>query len=659
MDIQSSELDELFKMVPVIIPGWITPVKPVDLAHGGIPKSLYDDQPRGLQCLIEPLTEMQRHAWTLEAWDRVDLYVNDDSTPVAGDTVQPGEEANRMPLYIPHGRLINGVNRLHYIVTRPSDNSSQPSTDLFVLYHLRAPGEPAPEGLDLVIPSDVVDDGVSAERAAQGVEFGFAYTNPRNYDRINFLVGNVSVPFEVTDASMPVVKTLFTDTFQQAGDNPNTLVEYRVTDQLGNSNQSPTKRLDIHLDVVLIPPTLDSVKDADDEEIPEATTTFSTTLKLSGQASKGQKVEVYEGSGATAQPKGQATADATTGIWRLTITVETGDRRLYAKSLYHSGNVYSNVRTLKVERALTPAITSVKDSNNKEIIDGGTTVSTSVTLTGTATPGLSIKLLDGNTPKGSFTATNGIWTAPNISVAVGDHSFTAKAEYGTEPVSPAHTFNVAPPLNFGADYTMATLNYIIARVKIPNHPLPANNASYTRVATGGTPPYRYSSASPNIAVVDSSSGYVRAAGNGQAVITATDQDDSTASYTVTVSGVMPVILLPSVQWGYAGVLEYNAYELLIANYAPEGFIPSIIPGWPNSWYWARTGHANQTHGMVKNMRGEGSYEEKTKYYPALQHVAARADRPDGCDFPEEEPEEDRGSAPFTGNVEKKSTDGNT
>lgn len=279
MDIHSSELDELYKMVPVIIPGWITPVKPAGLAHGGIPKSLYDGQARGLQCLIEPLVEMQRHAWTLEAWDRVDLYVNDDPTPAAGDTVQPGEEANRMPLYIPHGRLNHGVNRLHYLVTRPSDNSSQPSGDLFVLYHLRAPGEPAPDGLDLVIPSDVVIEGVSAERAAQGVEFGFTYTNPRDYDRINFLVGNFPVPFEVTDASMPVVKTLFTDTFQQAGDNPNTLLEYRVTDQLGNSNQSPIKRLNIHLGqpLELFPPSID---EALGDQLDPANTPNGATVRI-------------------------------------------------------------------------------------------------------------------------------------------------------------------------------------------------------------------------------------------------------------------------------------------------------------------------------------------------------------------------------------------
>ncbi|UZE25236.1 hypothetical protein LOY67_07470 [Pseudomonas sp. B21-056] len=279
MDIQSSTLDDLFELYPVIIPGWITPVKPAGLADGGIPKSLYDDQPRGLQCLIDPITEMRRHSWPLAAWDRVDLYVNDNPAPVAGDTVKPGEEEDRMPLYIPHGRLIHGVNRLHYVVTRPSDNSSQPSRDLFVLYHLRAPGDPAPEGLDLLIPPDVVRDGVSAERAAQGVEFGFAYTNPRNYDRIDFLLGDITVPFEVVDASTPVAKTLFTDTFLQAGDNATTLIQYRVTDQLGNANQSPTKRLDIHLGrpLELLPPTID---EALGDQLDPADTPNGATVRI-------------------------------------------------------------------------------------------------------------------------------------------------------------------------------------------------------------------------------------------------------------------------------------------------------------------------------------------------------------------------------------------
>ncbi|WP_241801753.1 RCC1 domain-containing protein [Pseudomonas corrugata] len=246
MDIQSSTLNDLFELYPVIVPGWVSPIKPPDLAHGGIPKSLYDDQPRGLECLIDPWNELQRRGWTMAEGDRVDLYVNADPTPVAGGTVNPGEEQLRMRLYVPQGRLLNGVNRLYYRATRPSGDTDL-SRDLNVLYHLRAPGEPAPDGLDLVIPPDVVSNGVDAERAAQGVAFGFNYSNRRDYDRIRFLLGNATVEWEIADASIPEVNTLFTDTFQQAGDNPNTLVEFLVFDQLGNFSRSSVKRLDIHL----------------------------------------------------------------------------------------------------------------------------------------------------------------------------------------------------------------------------------------------------------------------------------------------------------------------------------------------------------------------------------------------------------------------------
>ncbi|UZE25238.1 Ig-like domain-containing protein [Pseudomonas sp. B21-056] len=307
MDIQSSTLDDLFELYPVIIPGWITPVKPAGLADGGIPKSLYDQEPQGLQCLIDPWSELKRQSWTMATDDRVDLYVNDNPTPVAGKTVAPGEETERIRLNIPHGQLTPGVNRLHYKVTRPGENAA-PSRDLHVLYHLRAPGEPAPTGLDLVIPPDVVRDGVNAERAAQGVEFGFTYTNRRPYDRINFLVGEVTVPFEIVDASPPVVKTLFTDTFQQAGDNPDTVVEFTVSDQLGNFNRSPAKRLDVHLNQ-LVAPEITSVKDDQGNEIPNGTSTGATAVTLGGTGVSDQRVEIFDDMAS----KGIAYVDG--GLW--------------------------------------------------------------------------------------------------------------------------------------------------------------------------------------------------------------------------------------------------------------------------------------------------------------------------------------------------------
>ncbi|WP_170947241.1 hypothetical protein [Pseudomonas sp. Irchel 3E19] len=243
MDIQSAVLNQLFVLFPVIIQGWITPVRPAGIAHGGIPQVLYDGQLQGLLCLIDPWTELQRQSWTMAVDDRVDLYINDNTTPVTGTTVKPGEEAQRLRLYIPHGYLRQGVNRLHYKVFRVGGNTSEDSRDLLVLYHLRTP-----DNLDIVIPADVINEGVSAERAAQGVEFRFTYNNRRPYDRIRLLIGDTEVTFDVADGNAPITHTLFTDAFLAAGNNPSAVIQFFVFDQLGNPSKSPEKRLDIHLE---------------------------------------------------------------------------------------------------------------------------------------------------------------------------------------------------------------------------------------------------------------------------------------------------------------------------------------------------------------------------------------------------------------------------
>ncbi|WP_160165326.1 hypothetical protein [Pseudomonas sp. GM30] len=51
--------NKIFELYPLLIPGWITPIKPADRADGGIPKSIYDGNPLGLQVVIDPWTERQ------------------------------------------------------------------------------------------------------------------------------------------------------------------------------------------------------------------------------------------------------------------------------------------------------------------------------------------------------------------------------------------------------------------------------------------------------------------------------------------------------------------------------------------------------------------------------------------------------------------------
>lgn len=706
MDIQSSIFNELFVLYPVIIQGWVTPVKPEGIAQGGIPKALYDGQTQGLECLIDPWTEMQLASWTMAADDRVDLYVNDNPTPVTGKTVAPGEEQQRVRLYLPHGWLNQGVNRLYYKVTRVGGNDES-SRDMLALYHLRLP-----EALDLIIPLDVVREGVGPELAARGVTFAFTYTNRRRFDTIAFALGDTTVRFDVPEAPAPINLTLFTDTFQRAGDNPNAVAEFKVFDQLGNAVMSGEKRVDIHLgrlsllaptvrgmngnqfspttpeirvlvpqgsllptdtlwvnwqgatavpdgsypspprlvsagleiavprsvlayslsqrvsvsyfierdgkavesavllldilplpatalnspkiveadannflditalgtknatihallhtlieaeqpcwlrlegkkadgtahdltlwaglparvnstwinqgfwpqtlansyfvqlghgttltlkylvaldksnietnavkfpdrvytikSVELVVPTLDRVLDSNGEEVLEGGWTVSTSLTLSGTASKGLDIEVFDDDGSSTVAKGRATADPLTGIWTREVTVAEGKHRIFARSLYHSGEVDSGARSFTVTADVAPTIDSITATDNgEEIPNGGTTVETAITLSGVAAKGQKVDVLDGITSKGQPTAdpVTGVWTLLITALDKTTHVFVAKELYGAGQSSDVYTINVVtmqPPVLLSPAVTpidvLAYVQGVILRVMFP------------------------------------------------------------------------------------------------------------------------------------------------------------------------------------------------
>ncbi|WP_146041296.1 Ig-like domain-containing protein, partial [Pseudomonas sp. MPR-ANC1] len=94
---------------------------------------------------------------------------------------------------------------------------------------------------------------------------------------------------------------------------------------------------------------------------------------------------------------------------------------------------YSATLDLLIGEVVSPTITSVTDSKGEEIPDKGVTVETRVTLTGTASKGLKVRVLDNDTPLGEPTAdlTTGVWTLPVTGLSVAVHRFKAKALYGS------------------------------------------------------------------------------------------------------------------------------------------------------------------------------------------------------------------------------------
>lgn len=210
--------------------------------------------------------------------------------------------------------------------------------------------------------------------------------------------------------------------------------------------------------VALLVPTLDKVLDSAGVEIGEGGFTASTSLKLSGKASNGQQVEIFDGQGTGAASKGIATAHTTTGLWEHTITVPLGGRRLYAQSLYHSAATFSNVRTLTVAALVDPTIISIKDTKGAEIAHDTTTKETTFALTGKAAAGLTVELRDkgGVVVPTISVGANGEWKHTLASQAPGAHSYTVKAKYGNLPESAPRILTVIALTTGFEDFPVST-----------------------------------------------------------------------------------------------------------------------------------------------------------------------------------------------------------
>ncbi|WP_429580327.1 Ig-like domain-containing protein [Pseudomonas frederiksbergensis] len=201
-------------------------------------------------------------------------------------------------------------------------------------------------------------------------------------------------------------------------------------------------------EAVTVPPEITRVTDSNGE-IDNGGTTTETRITLTGTASKGQKVQILDDT----TVKGEPVADASTGIWTLEVTaLNVAAHSFTAKALYGSGQV-SAAWVVNVTAVVAPTITSVKDAKDVEVPHNGFTFETSVTLTGTASKGQKVQILDGDTVKGEPTAdaTTGIWTLMVSVLSLGAHSFTAKALYGSEQVSAARTFTVLTSLSENFD----------------------------------------------------------------------------------------------------------------------------------------------------------------------------------------------------------------
>uniref|UniRef100_UPI000A1EE1E0 Ig-like domain-containing protein n=2 Tax=unclassified Pseudomonas TaxID=196821 RepID=UPI000A1EE1E0 len=205
------------------------------------------------------------------------------------------------------------------------------------------------------------------------------------------------------------------------------------------------------------------------------------------------------------------------------------------------------VYTVKAVPLVVPTLTNVLDANNVEVPEGTYTVSTTLTLKGTASKGLQVEVYDGNgstaVSKGKATAdaTTGRWEL-KISVPVGARRLYAKSLYhSTATYSNVRLLTVTSPMSI--DPSPMTLNGFALVTPTgwevnPAYDFPGNTS--TRTPKTGIPPYTYSSANPAIAKV-SNTGKVEGLQNGRTVISVRDASGQTREYSVTVSNVYRLV----------------------------------------------------------------------------------------------------------------------
>jgi hypothetical protein len=187
-----------------------------------------------------------------------------------------------------------------------------------------------------------------------------------------------------------------------------------------------------------VTPTITHIKESDGDEIPPNGFTVDTSVNLTGTASANLEVKIFDGG----VPKGNAQTDAS-GVWTLPLAgLALSTYAIKAKALY-GNEPESPVRSFTIVPVVAPTITTVVDPQNNPIANGGSTFAASVTASGQASNGQPVEIFDGTISKGTVTASaTGAWSRVVSVPGTGSHSLTAKALYGSNPVSPAWSFTV-------------------------------------------------------------------------------------------------------------------------------------------------------------------------------------------------------------------------
>jgi hypothetical protein len=134
--------------------------------------------------------------------------------------------------------------------------------------------------------------------------------------------------------------------------------------------------------------------------------------------------------------------------------------------------------TIKAIEDVRPEITGAKDSKGNEILPGGTTGDTSITLEGTAAVGQEVEIFDGATSTGKKPKADdkGKWTVVLTGLTTTTHLFKAKALYGSGTESEVWKLTVTDLVDLVEDFQSYPL---ATHLKIPGDSVSGTNTKVT------------------------------------------------------------------------------------------------------------------------------------------------------------------------------------
>jgi len=446
---------------------------PVD-ADFGVPKDIYDLA--GCAVIVQPYLGQQ-------PGDTVSITVN--GAPDV-DRRQTQSDSDAVTLTIPPQELLSGrFNYLTYSVTRNSQNLGTYEPPLKLLYNsIRpgnqdlTPGDNAHSELVLLLPDEIKNGvGPGFTQATVCVEYPYC----RAYDRIRLNCNGRDLDYTVTATQAPPppshglatpTRVCFVVTSADLGDDdPEFSFSFTVNDQLNNTPDedarwSAVQVVDVDKAGARLPvpiPREDTSDNSDDPSIIDRdklvaggplsliiltsdsrfrvgdTIEATYTTKVAGQPDV-----VYIVSGIVAGDFGQ-TVPCVLQIPNEQIV--SGSTAHMAYRLLRDNVLVGTSRTAVAtviglgEPDEKPVIIGAQDSNGTDIPDGGTTIDTTVTLTGTALKDRQVDIFRNGVRLGTADVNGeGVWTYMAIGLPTGLLSFTAKALYGSGDVSVAWTF---------------------------------------------------------------------------------------------------------------------------------------------------------------------------------------------------------------------------